>query len=74
MATLIVTAASVLIILASMFFFLYAPSFKIPVLGLMSFWSYANVTVGQTCVNDNTVYTAYKDDGSAYAFIVSRDK
>ncbi|OWZ51965.1 hypothetical protein C356_02159 [Cryptococcus neoformans c45] len=34
---------------------------------------YANVTVGQTCVNDNTVYTAYRDDGSAYAFIVSRD-
>ncbi|WVQ84452.1 hypothetical protein IAT38_006604 [Cryptococcus sp. DSM 104549] len=34
---------------------------------------WANVTVGQTCVNDNTAYTAYKDDGSAYAFIVSRD-
>ncbi|WVO14988.1 hypothetical protein L204_102631 [Cryptococcus depauperatus] len=34
---------------------------------------YANLTVGQTCVNDNTAYTAYKGDGSAYAFIVSRD-
>ncbi|ODO03578.1 hypothetical protein L198_02426 [Cryptococcus wingfieldii CBS 7118] len=34
---------------------------------------YANMTVGQTCVNDNTAYTAYRDDGSAYAFIVSRD-
>ncbi|WRT69837.1 uncharacterized protein IL334_006828 [Kwoniella shivajii] len=33
----------------------------------------ADITLGQTCVTDNTVYTAYLDDGSAYAFIVSRD-
>ncbi|KAK1923443.1 hypothetical protein DB88DRAFT_491269 [Papiliotrema laurentii] len=34
---------------------------------------WANVSVGQTCVNDNTRYTAYQDNGNAYAFIVSRD-
>ncbi|WVQ66202.1 uncharacterized protein L199_004381 [Kwoniella botswanensis] len=34
---------------------------------------YANVTLGQTCVTDNTAYTAYLDSGAAYAFIVSRD-
>ncbi|WWD20420.1 hypothetical protein CI109_104896 [Kwoniella shandongensis] len=33
----------------------------------------ADVTLGQTCVNDNTPYTAYNDEGAAYAFIVSRD-
>ena len=36
--------------------------------------SWANATVGQTCVNDNTRYTAYQDNGSPYAFVVSRDK
>ncbi|KAK8849788.1 hypothetical protein IAR55_005124 [Kwoniella newhampshirensis] len=40
----------------------------------LSFTCYlANVTLGQTCVNDNTPYTAYNDNGDAYAFIVSRD-
>ncbi|KAK4686046.1 hypothetical protein P7C73_g4080, partial [Tremellales sp. Uapishka_1] len=34
---------------------------------------YNNVTVGQTCVFENTVYTAYTDSGSEYAYIVSRD-
>ncbi|KAI9638818.1 uncharacterized protein MKK02DRAFT_31132 [Dioszegia hungarica] len=33
----------------------------------------ANVSVGQTCINDNTRYTAYNDQGSEYAIIVSRD-
>ncbi|WVF68362.1 hypothetical protein IAT40_003127 [Kwoniella sp. CBS 6097] len=33
----------------------------------------ANVTLGQTCIVDNTAYTAYLADGNAYAFIVSRD-
>lgn len=40
----------------------------------MAHGSWANVSVGQTCVNDNTRYTAYQDNGNAYAFIVSRDK
>jgi len=34
---------------------------------------YANVTAGQTCVNENTAYTAYTDSGSEYVYIVSRD-
>ncbi|ORX37634.1 hypothetical protein BD324DRAFT_680542 [Kockovaella imperatae] len=34
---------------------------------------YANVTLGQNCKIDNTVYTAYTAAGSEYAFIVSRD-
>lgn len=36
--------------------------------------SWANVTLGQTCVYENTPYTAYTDSGSEYAFVVSRDK
>jgi len=35
---------------------------------------WANASIGQDCINDNTAYTAYSDSGSAYAFIVSRDK
>jgi hypothetical protein len=36
--------------------------------------SWANATVGQTCVFENTPYTGYTESGSAYAFVVSRDK
>ncbi|CAD6571551.1 MAG: hypothetical protein TREMPRED_000313 [Tremellales sp. Tagirdzhanova-0007] len=35
------------------------------------YWS--NVTVGQTCINDNTPYTAFTASGGQYAFVVSRD-
>jgi len=35
---------------------------------------WANVSVGQTCIFENTRYQAYTDTGTAYAFIVSRDK
>lgn len=35
------------------------------------FWQ--NVTVGQPCVVDNTVYTGYRTDGTEFANIVSRD-
>ncbi|KAL7425219.1 hypothetical protein Q5752_000907 [Cryptotrichosporon argae] len=34
---------------------------------------WANITLGQTCVVENTVYTGYEDDGSVYAYIISRD-
>jgi len=34
---------------------------------------YANVTIGQPCVVENTPYVGYTDAGGAYSYIVSRD-
>jgi hypothetical protein len=36
--------------------------------------SWSNVTLGQTCVVENTVYTGFADETNQYAFIISRDK
>lgn len=36
--------------------------------------SWANVTVGQTCVVENTPYTGYVDTAPTYTYVVSRDK
>ena len=32
------------------------------------------MSVGQTCINDNTNYAGYTDSGGASSFIISRDK
>ncbi|ORY34638.1 hypothetical protein BCR39DRAFT_513745 [Naematelia encephala] len=40
-------------------------------LNYICYW--ANVSVGQTCVDENTAYTAYTATGSSYSFIISRD-
>lgn len=36
--------------------------------------SYANVTLGQTCVNENKAYVAYENGVGSFAQIISRDK
>ncbi|KAL1412561.1 hypothetical protein Q8F55_000308 [Vanrija albida] len=36
-------------------------------------FTYSDAQVGQTCVNENTLYTGTNDDGVQFAYIVSRD-
>lgn len=35
---------------------------------------HADVNTGQTCVNDNTLYEGTADDGTPFAYVISRDK
>lgn len=37
-------------------------------------YRYANATVGQECIIDNTAYATYLDSGGVSTFIISRDK
>ena len=37
------------------------------------FGSWANATLSQDCVVDNTAYTGYRADGTQFATIISRD-
>jgi len=41
---------------------------------LIGWSSYSNLSITADCIIDNTAYTAYGQSGSAYAFVISRDK
>lgn len=35
---------------------------------------HADVNTGQTCVNDNTLYSSENDDNTLFYYVISRDK
>ncbi len=47
---------------------------RVQIASLTTSRSYANVTLGQTCINENKAYVAYSNGAGAFAQVISRDK